>query len=279
MLFSSRCSLSQTRRRLSHLYFIAFTRTSLTIPPHWILDAAVRVWCHRMNSFLCPRRLDPISCWMAETEYTNILVAPVCLSILLNLVFLCNIVRVLLMKLKSPAGSQGANAPSRNILQAFRWVLRVYYAFPWAAIADSEIKLENFVVGSSSIKINLRHDKACFINANWKIFHIFLSLSLSTSHCVCECNVYRATLLLVPLLGMQYILTPFKPEAQHRWEFAYEIVSAFTASFQVKQKIKYTDVHRQTDITQVRLAFVFELTLLDYVHLRNTHALRQTNDN
>lgn len=49
------------------------------------------------------------------------------------------------------------------------------------------------------------------------------------------CNArIRATLLLVPLLGMQYILTPFKPEAQNRWEIVYEMVSAFTASFQVK---------------------------------------------
>lgn len=40
-------------------------------------------------------------------------------------------------------------------------------------------------------------------------------------------------MLLVPLLGMQYILTPFKPEPGHRWEIVYEIVSAFTTSFQV----------------------------------------------
>lgn len=101
-------------------------------------------------------RMDFVSCWMDETDYTNILVAPVCLSILLNLVFLCNIVRVLLLKLKSPAGSQSANAPSRNILQAFRWVRS----------ASIEIKLKwNFVFGCTNM--NSEH---CFVRSCWRFF-------------------------------------------------------------------------------------------------------------
>lgn len=32
----------------------------------------------------------------------------------------------------------------------------------------------------------------------------------------------RATLLLVPLLGLQYILTPFRPEAGNPYEAVYE---------------------------------------------------------
>lgn len=60
---------------------------------------------------------------MNETPYRYVLVAPVCLSMLLNLLFLCNIVRVLLLKLKAPLGPQGTGGgPSRNILQAFRYV-------------------------------------------------------------------------------------------------------------------------------------------------------------
>ncbi|KAK9701848.1 7 transmembrane receptor (Secretin family) [Popillia japonica] len=43
----------------------------------------------------------------------------------------------------------------------------------------------------------------------------------------------RATLLLVPLLGLNYLLTPFRPEKNPPWEYAYEVVSAVTASFQV----------------------------------------------
>ncbi|TMW41988.1 hypothetical protein DOY81_012931, partial [Sarcophaga bullata] len=42
----------------------------------------------------------------------------------------------------------------------------------------------------------------------------------------------HATLLLVPLLGLQYIVTPFRPEPNHPWAHTYEVISAFTASFQ-----------------------------------------------
>ncbi|XP_017485486.1 PREDICTED: calcitonin gene-related peptide type 1 receptor-like [Rhagoletis zephyria] len=100
-------------------------------------------------------------CWMNSTPFDYIFVVPVCISMFLNLLFLCNIVRVVLLKLKAPASIQNSCGPSRTVLQAF-----------------------------------------------------------------------RATLLLVPLLGLQYILTPFRPEPNHPWEHTYEVISAFTASFQ-----------------------------------------------
>ncbi|XP_065369424.1 calcitonin gene-related peptide type 1 receptor isoform X2 [Calliphora vicina] len=100
-------------------------------------------------------------CWMSPTSFDNILVVPVCISMFLNLLFLCNIVRVVLLKMKAPASLQNSCGPSRTVLQAF-----------------------------------------------------------------------RATLLLVPLLGLQYILTPFRPDPNHPWEHTYEVISAFTASFQ-----------------------------------------------
>jgi calcitonin receptor-like len=46
----------------------------------------------------------------------------------------------------------------------------------------------------------------------------------------------RATLLLLPLLGLHYLLTPFRPESNkdsHSWQQGYEVLSAVTASFQV----------------------------------------------
>lgn len=61
---------------------------------------------------------------MFETVHTDVLRAPVVISLMLNLLFLCNIVRVLFMKLRAPAGPQGG-APSRNILQAFRYVRQI----------------------------------------------------------------------------------------------------------------------------------------------------------
>uniref|UniRef100_A0A182K9L0 G-protein coupled receptors family 2 profile 2 domain-containing protein n=1 Tax=Anopheles christyi TaxID=43041 RepID=A0A182K9L0_9DIPT len=103
---------------------------------------------------------DTIECWMNDSSFNKVFVGPVCISMLLNLVFLFNIMRVLLLKLKAPAGPHGAG-PSRTILQAF-----------------------------------------------------------------------RATLLLVPLLGLQYILTPFRPGNGHPYERTYETMLACTSSFQ-----------------------------------------------
>ncbi|XP_038108006.1 calcitonin gene-related peptide type 1 receptor isoform X2 [Culex quinquefasciatus] len=103
---------------------------------------------------------DVTLCWMTESSYGMVFIVPVCISMLLNLLFLCNIVRVVLLKMRAPAGPQGSG-PSRTILQAF-----------------------------------------------------------------------RATLLLVPLLGLQYMLTPFRPDPGHPYERVYETISAFTASFQ-----------------------------------------------
>jgi len=57
---------------------------------------------------------------MSQTDYDNVLVVPVCISMFLNLLFLCNIVRVVLLKLNAPASIQGSCGPSRTILQAFR---------------------------------------------------------------------------------------------------------------------------------------------------------------
>lgn len=42
----------------------------------------------------------------------------------------------------------------------------------------------------------------------------------------------RATLFLVPLLGLHYMLTPFRPEAKSEWEMIYEIIAAVCTSFQ-----------------------------------------------
>ncbi|XP_043593233.1 calcitonin receptor-like isoform X6 [Bombus pyrosoma] len=102
---------------------------------------------------------DTGQCWINEGNYMNVLVYPVCVSTLLNVLFLFNIVRVLLMKLR--AGPTIGTQPSRSMRQAF-----------------------------------------------------------------------RATLLLVPLLGLHYLVIPFRPPKNHPWEQFYEVLSAITASFQ-----------------------------------------------
>ncbi|CAM1323257.1 CALCRL (predicted), partial [Pycnogonum litorale] len=42
----------------------------------------------------------------------------------------------------------------------------------------------------------------------------------------------RATLILIPLLGLHYILTPFRPETKSPGEAVYETISAIVTSFQ-----------------------------------------------
>lgn len=76
---------------------------------------------------------------------------------------------------------------------------------------------------------------------------------------------YRATLLLVPLLGLQYIVTPFKPDPGHPWERLYETVSAFTASFQVilfisLNKTKKNETFFIIKRTETNIYFLFPTT-------------------
>lgn len=43
----------------------------------------------------------------------------------------------------------------------------------------------------------------------------------------------RATFILIPLLGLHYFLTPFRPQAGSEWAFVYEYIAAVTSSLQV----------------------------------------------
>lgn len=66
---------------------------------------------------------------MNEGKYNIILQIPVCATVSLNVIFLFNIVRVLLIKLrKGPqvggGGGGGASGASRTSLQALRYVIK-----------------------------------------------------------------------------------------------------------------------------------------------------------
>lgn len=128
----------------------------------WILPAII------IMAYALPRSLDRAasgSCWTdASTIYTFVLSIPITLSIVINFVFLINIVRVLWSKLKAPA--QTSTSQHTN---------------------------------ESSVPI----------------------------------RAIRATLILLPLLGLHYIFTPFRPGFNSSFYEAYEIYSAVTTSFQV----------------------------------------------
>nr|QZD25053.1 GPCR20 [Spodoptera exigua] len=103
-------------------------------------------------------------CWMDEGTPRLELAVLACGAVLLNVAFLCNIVRVLCTKLRAGGSVGGAGGPARPSATAL--------------------------------------------------------------------HALRATCLLAPLLGMQYLLMPFRPDHTARWWLAYEYVSALTTSLQ-----------------------------------------------
>ncbi|KAJ8722362.1 hypothetical protein PYW08_004764 [Mythimna loreyi] len=103
-------------------------------------------------------------CWMDENTPRLELAVLACGAVLLNVGFLCNIVRVLCTKLRAGGGVGGAGGPARPSATAL--------------------------------------------------------------------HALRATCLLAPLLGLQYLLMPFRPDHTARWWLAYEYVSALTTSLQ-----------------------------------------------
>ncbi|XP_049823471.1 calcitonin gene-related peptide type 1 receptor-like [Aethina tumida] len=102
---------------------------------------------------------DLLECWSVESDFDIIKQIPVACTIILNLIFLLNIVRVVITKLKAGPGHESGS--SRSSVQAL-----------------------------------------------------------------------RATLLLVPLLGINYLLIPARPNKGSPWEPAYEYISAITTSLQ-----------------------------------------------
>lgn len=103
-------------------------------------------------------------CWMDEAAPRPELAVVGCGALLLNLAFLCNIVRVLCTKLRAGGGVGGAGGPPRPSATAL--------------------------------------------------------------------HALRATCLLAPLLGLQYLLMLFRPGRDAGWWLAYEYLSALTTSLQ-----------------------------------------------
>lgn len=63
-------------------------------------------------------------------------------------------------------------------------------------------------------------------------FEFFTKLISDPSFCPNR-KAVRATLILIPLLGLQYVLTPFRPAPGSPGENVYEVLAAVFTSFQV----------------------------------------------
>nr|CAD7262843.1 unnamed protein product [Timema shepardi] len=174
-------------------------------------------------------------CWINESQFTMVLVAPVCVSMVLNLVFLCNILRVLLIKLRA-APHVGSARPSSTLLQVsgVQTLLQVSRAQTLLQLSRAQtllqVSIAQILLQVSIAQILLQVSKAQTL------------LQLSRAQTLLQVSIaqillqaVRATLLLVPLLGLHYLLTPFRPPPGHPYEQTYEVMSATTASFQVPQ--------------------------------------------
>jgi len=100
--------------------------------------------------------VDTEHCWINDSVFTIILSGPACLSLIINFVFLINILRILVTKLRSVT-EQSTNQTRKAV---------------------------------------------------------------------------RATLILIPLLGLHYLVTPFRPEPGSQGEDVYQMISAAVTSFQ-----------------------------------------------
>ena len=69
----------------------------------------------------------PLSCWMDESKYNYFLSIPVVVSIFLNFIFLVNIVRVLVTKLRAANASPDQCATRKVGLRCCAW----YVTLPW----------------------------------------------------------------------------------------------------------------------------------------------------
>lgn len=135
-------------------------------------------------------------CWMEEGPTTWILSGPVCASMLANVFFLVNIVRVLVTKLKSPGN--------------------IRYE-PRNGAVEGDQPLNVFTESRS----NEHGDHVQPRSSSWSV------PSLASLR-----KAVRATFILLPLLGLHYVVMPFRPEPGAPGEIAYQIVSAVITSFQ-----------------------------------------------
>ncbi|XP_033762155.1 calcitonin gene-related peptide type 1 receptor-like isoform X1 [Pecten maximus] len=127
------------------------------------------------------------SCWIGESSLQWIMYAPIIVSMVANFIFLCNIVRLLITKLRQ---------------------------VPEATQTNDELHSECAFFMALKTQMNTEGS-----NVNIEEVDRFKKAA-------------RATLILIPLLGLQFLLVPLRPEIGSDTERAYHYISALVVSLQ-----------------------------------------------
>ncbi|XP_065559051.1 parathyroid hormone 2 receptor-like isoform X2 [Artemia franciscana] len=232
--------------------------------------------------------IDIKACWLRENNEAKwILVTPIIISLVANLIFLINIVRVLFSKLRNMPGGHYNCKRSNSIFKSESDPLndmsigrnslnKEEFALVHPRLESNEEK-SNYGSSSAMSRDSRRTSTVTF---SQNVVHLGGSqgtrneLILQSSvddknrylqnkgrrfsrNPKCPCGykkAVRATLILIPLLGLHYILVPFyeeetldlddlpSPDDQNvgptSWDVAYQMILAVTASFQVIQAFK-----------------------------------------
>ncbi|KAG8232149.1 hypothetical protein J437_LFUL012121 [Ladona fulva] len=133
---------------------------------------------------------------------------PVCVSMIANLIFLVNIVRLLLTKLRDQPLPQPPSPPANRRKTGKKSRGRDTEALD----SESNGSAPRWGGGSGTFSRKQSSSAAATARRSRK--------------------AVRATLILIPLLGLQYVLTPFRPESGAPGEALYQILSAVVASYQ-----------------------------------------------
>ncbi|XP_075210747.1 calcitonin gene-related peptide type 1 receptor-like isoform X2 [Lycorma delicatula] len=171
---------------LHTLLVVTFLAESRVMPLLYLIGWGVPAVLVSIYAFLrSSLKEERQHCWIHESLYSWTLSGPVCVSMLANLIFLINIVRLLLTKLHTSQAT--SNSPCASFREK-----------------QSSIRLRRRNTISSQTGVTSGRTK----------------------------KAVRATLILIPLLGLQYIVMPFRPQQGAPWEPAYQITSAIVASYQ-----------------------------------------------
>ncbi|KAK2712447.1 calcitonin gene-related peptide type 1 receptor-like isoform X2 [Artemia franciscana] len=215
--------------------------------------------------------LDIKACWVGENNEAKwILVIPIIISLLANLVFLINIVRVVFSKLRNMPGGhynckrnrnhyrskeEDLNGSCKNTDLSGREEYLMIESNPNDPDYPKDVKMTALI--SSQNVLNLDGNQGGHCTAANNSTKSPQSMHQSKRHRIqlkepkCPCGykkAVRATFILIPLLGLHYMLVPFHHEdatdtddllspknnstGPSTWTIAYQMVLAVTASFQ-----------------------------------------------